>query len=149
MVDQLVLPEWVCANCGSPGATLLDGFIPLDPRYGKGWCNTCNNPNADRKTPRPTQRLVRGDSFDRARWEERREREELATLVKDFGAIRSGSVKMKDPEILRLVTLFDKYGFAGFRLPEDARKAADEYQATEARRAEAVARNKPKRGRGA
>lgn len=101
----------------------------MDPRYAIGFCDTCNDPNANRKTQRPTQRLVRADLFDREEWTARREGEELAGLVQEFGKYRgpAGTIKMANKDVLRLVHLFDKYGFAGFHLPADARDAVADH----------------------
>ena len=110
---QLALPEWVCLRCGTEGATKQEGYLQFDDRYATGYCDECNDPAAIRKTPRPVQRLIRSDVFDREVWQARREKDELAALVKEYSA-GGATIKMKDTNIVRLVTLFDKHGSPGF-----------------------------------
>lgn len=147
---QLALPAWVCSKCASPGGEPQPGFLQMDPRYATGYCNTCTDPNPKkpRKTPRPVSRLVRGDVFDRDRWQEKVEKEQLRVLVQEF-ARGKDHVQMLEQDVVRLVTLYDKHGVPGFHLPESTRDAVTKYTEAEAKRAGYRKPTKPKRGRGA
>lgn len=125
---------WVCSDCGGDRAKPIEDpkfgrMTQFDDRYNVGYCDDCNDPNPTkpRKTPRPTHPLVRADVFDRAKWEEKREREKLKTLIQMFAAGKD-KVQMSDIEVERLVTLYDKYQPPGFVVPGSIREAADAYR---------------------
>jgi len=108
-----IVAEWVCAKCGLTGAVPLASRPPLDDRYALGYCDSWI------------------DIFDREAWQERRDREDLATLVRQFADDRARQV-MTLASLDRMMALFDKWGLPGFFPTDTAREQVMRYRATEA-----------------
>lgn len=143
---------WVCTNCGSEGAApisheVFGSFTQFDKRYTMGYCDTCSDPNPKkpRKTPRPTHRIVLLSAFNREEFERRKDMERLGALVRQVS--NSGSnVQLAEQDAIALVSLFDQYGYAGFRMPESIRDGVEKHLERASVR-EAAKPKKVKRGR--
>lgn len=123
--------EWLCAKCGNPAKPIESPFgshTAIAGGFTTGYCDTCTvaNPKSPRKKPRLTSQLIDARRFDRAVWEERREREELRKLVQTAGLPR---VSLSDHEVVRLVELGDKYGTPGLMILPTWREAAEKASA--------------------
>ena len=141
-------PEWVCTNCGSPGGQPIPARPSLDPRYAIGYCNTCSKDSPERKTPRPTNQLVHIENFNRQRWQVDKDTKELKALVQEFAAGKD-KVRLTGPQVVRLIELFDRYGFPGFVPNEALRADAADYLQGELKRKVEAKRPKTVKSRGA
>jgi len=117
---------WVCTKCGNvahPIESKFGSFTTYHEGFTTGYCDTCTvpNPKTPRKRPRLVSQLIDSRRFNREKWEEQKERAELAKLIHTASAPR---VTLSDHEITRLVTLGDKYGTPGFLILPEWREAA-------------------------
>jgi hypothetical protein len=126
-------PAWVCTACGSDGGQPVGGgvfgaFAQLDARYTEGYCDVCSvaNPSKPRKTPRPTNQLIRADLFDHEAFVIRKEKEKLGKLVR-LVASGGSNIQLTDAECYTIVTLFGKYGWPGYEPSESIVKGAAKY----------------------
>lgn len=141
----LITTKWVCSKCGSTDTDPQFGAL-MDPRYAVGYCNSCTDPDPPkpRKTPRPKADLVREDAFDRAAFEVRRDRERLKELIHKYGTGIKDDLTMN--QLVDLIELYDMYGSPGWSPTAGLRK---QYDDEIARRRDAHAERKVKKGRGA
>lgn len=126
------MADWVCADCGTPGAHPIEHerfgtFAKFDERYTTGYCDHCTvaHPKTPRKGPRRTSRLIRADKFNHAAFIEQKEKGRLRELVQFF-SIGKDHVELTDSQVADLVRLYDKYGMPGFYLPGWVRLRAEE-----------------------
>lgn len=121
------MPEgrYFCAKCGRDAAP-DPGQPAIDPRFAIGRCSTCSDPGTITKRARPMDHLIREDHFDREKWEEGREREEMRKLVHRFMETQGRTQPPK--AIHRMLELVDKYGMPGFLVTSGMRTIAAQYE---------------------